>query len=282
MFNGLIVALVIAMIANIITGLFSPKAGLRVLPWLIYYCVILVMYKLLTTDLVWGQAMLIAKKHPSSISYIIVILISALLGFICWKAVNIAVNRIDQRLAPPSTEIVKETPIELPKGLTKEDMEKVVTEALNKRFPKDASPGQFTNKQLSVAAISLAKRMRNFESKYKQDYSIAFDKWRMSNTLTEEQKNVRWSEQNRELDKLREVFEIEFKNSMLGEAVYLRDELQKRLSKKAQEEAKSSEYMPLQLLAFDGILAGPSPVADAANYLERLSRKLSPQIAKRD
>jgi hypothetical protein len=92
--------LVLSMIVNIITALFSRKAGLKILPWLIFYFTILLLYDVLTNDVVWREVMKIAQKYPSLISYSIVILASAVLGAGYWKAVNKAVDKIDVLTTP--------------------------------------------------------------------------------------------------------------------------------------------------------------------------------------
>jgi len=62
-----------------------------------------------------------------------------------------------------------------------------------------------------------------------------------------------------------------FRNELLGQAVYARDSLLARLGNPV---PTAQEHM--KMLAFDGILAGPSPISDAADYLEQLARRLSP------
>jgi hypothetical protein len=54
---------------------------------------------------------------------------------------------------------------------------------------------------------------------------------------------------------------------MLGEAIYLKDELLKRLPGEAAPEQKN-------LIAFEGSTAGVSAIGDAANYLDALANKL--------
>jgi hypothetical protein len=130
---------------------------------------------------------------------------------------------------------------------------------------------KLTDNQLSVAAISLAKKMRTLETNYKQEYSLITNKRRSLTSFTKDD----MQKENEESDKIWGKFELEFKNNFLGKAVYLRDELLKRIPTK--EQPKKEQY---DFLAFDGILSGPSPVSDAANYLEALARKLSPQLTE--
>jgi len=65
--------------------------------------------------------------------------------------------------------------------------------------------------------------------------------------------------------------QYEFRSTILGEAVYLKDELLQRLP----SEPKPS---PMFSRVFDyGSLAGVYPEEQAADYLEKLARKLCPQ-----
>jgi hypothetical protein len=130
-------------------------------------------------------------------------------------------------------------------------------------------------KELSDSAIILAQKMREFERA-----------WRVQEQLGEEQL---WNAQVMantpdERLKLRNQAtalyiqshaneEAAFRSQLLGQAIYLRDQLLMRLGNPAmtpQDRIKS--------LAFDGMLAGPAPISDAADYLEQLARQLSPRL----
>ena len=71
---------------------------------------------------------------------------------------------------------------------------------------------------------------------------------------------------------MNERYQAEFNSSLLAEAAYVRDEILKRLP--PQPEPRPPQTM--QILAFQGVLVGSRPVGSAANYLENLTKKLSP------
>jgi hypothetical protein len=100
MLSGLLVGLGLGMIGNIITGLCNRNAGLKFLKWLVFYCTVLIIYIALTAEVPWREAMQIAKRYPQIISYFLVIAISAFLGGIYWKGINIAVQKIDKLTTP--------------------------------------------------------------------------------------------------------------------------------------------------------------------------------------
>jgi len=148
-----------------------------------------------------------------------------------------------------------------------EKIDTSITEAIKKKTE------QFTNEQLSNAAISLAEKMRNFEMQNQQERTDREKKWRILPKATKEEETKRFQERLAEEDKYMAKYVAEFKNRFLGEAVYLKDELLKRLP----QEPKPKQF---QVVAFDGYLVGPYPVSEAANYLELLARKLSPTLTQ--
>lgn len=88
------------------------------------------------------------------------------------------------------------------------------------------------------------------------------NRWHSSLHPTEQERHAARMEMGEESGKNRIKFDTEFKNNCLGEAVYLRDELLKRIPKKDHPKIEKHE-----LIAFEGMLAAPSPVSDAATYL---------------
>jgi hypothetical protein len=90
---------------------------------------------------------------------------------------------------------------------------------------------------------------------------------------TPEDKEKLWEQSTLFLTQSHQNEETAFRNQLLGEAIYLRDQLLIRLG----TVASSSPQDRIKTLAFDGFLAGPSPISDAADYLEQLARQLSPQ-----
>jgi len=132
-----------------------------------------------------------------------------------------------------------------------------------------------SGRELSNSAVSLAQKMREFERA-----------WQVQEQLEEEQL---WNAQIAaktpdEKVKLRNqetAFYIQshaneetaFRNQLLGQAIYLRDQLLMRLGNPT-----ITPEDRMRSLAFDGMLAGPSPISDAADYLERLARQVSPGL----
>jgi hypothetical protein len=70
--------------------------------------------------------------------------------------------------------------------------------------------------------------------------------------------------------------ELEFKNTYLQPALQLKDELASRLRKIGilEPPQKTNFGAKTRIIAFDGILAGPNPIADAADTLEMQARRL--------
>lgn len=69
--------------------------------------------------------------------------------------------------------------------------------------------------------------------------------------------------------------DYEFRSTIFAEAVYLKDELLKRLP----GEPGPDQIKPFPVKAFHGSLAGPTPIADAAGYRARTpsSGQISPR-----
>jgi len=92
--------MVVGVVINLITALFSRRHAVRVLPWLCFYMAVHGMYVGLQTDIAWGIEMKIAQK--SWLSYIAVMLTAALLAGFYWRAVNVAVGKLDKATKPRS------------------------------------------------------------------------------------------------------------------------------------------------------------------------------------
>lgn len=109
-----VLALLVAMLVNLLTALFSRKHAISLLPWLFFSVAVYGAYVGLTTDVAWRQAMEIAKRFPQWLSYPIVILIAAILAGVYWRAVNIAVDKLDRLTttsgAEPQPPLLDKTP----------------------------------------------------------------------------------------------------------------------------------------------------------------------------
>jgi hypothetical protein len=90
-----------------------------------------------------------------------------------------------------------------------------------------------------------------------------------------------WEQNQKTLLELTNREQTEFRNTFLHPAEQLRDEIMKRLQRKGifiqvekQLSSSSSSALKIPLRAFDGILAGPTPIANMADWLETAARKL--------
>lgn len=117
-----------------------------------------------------------------------------------------------------------------------------------------------SNEELKKRTLELAKKMRDFETAYRQrEYNIILQR-----TTTD----AEWQQKTQQELALSMDKQNEFRNQYLGEALSLRDEILRRLHETYQDPQH-------RLIAFEGILAGPSPISDAADYLESIARRLA-------
>ncbi|MGA8598650.1 MAG: hypothetical protein WB676_28360, partial [Bryobacteraceae bacterium] len=105
-----------------------------------------------------------------------------------------------------------------------------------------------------------AAKMRAFESRYKQ---------------LEQQASLRGNQGIESYESINEREKLDFRNQFLGQAEAYREQLETRLNVSA---GSLSPCDSSTLIAFQGFLAGVSPISDAADYLEKLARTLSPQL----
>jgi hypothetical protein len=130
-----------------------------------------------------------------------------------------------------------------------------------------------SNKQICLNTLDLVKRMQKFE------YDTRAVKNQLSNreqsammaAKTKQEKDVIWEQYTAQLTQFYDREEYDFRTTLLGEAIYLRDELLKRLPPQPQQKPER------HLSAFEGRLVGYSAVGETATYLENLARKLCPQ-----
>lgn len=139
---------------------------------------------------------------------------------------------------------------------------KQLATAINKMGSATSLATSISNKQLCAKTSNLVSRMQQFErSRQKELRDHVYPESRAAKT-DQEQSDIymKFALQN----------EFEFRTTLHGEANYLKEELLRRLPPQPKVEE------PWRLIAFDGKLSGPIPVADAAGYLDSLSRKLCP------
>jgi hypothetical protein len=63
MFSGLFTQIVFALLISFLGLLYTRKLALRIIPWLFFYLLIAAAHDVLTTDVVWGHAMKVARSH---------------------------------------------------------------------------------------------------------------------------------------------------------------------------------------------------------------------------
>ncbi len=130
-----------------------------------------------------------------------------------------------------------------------------------------------TNKQICSNTMDLVKRMHKFaQDRRERSDKIRDQQWnamRAARDKSRQEQDQIWRQYTALDLQVWNNIEYEFRTTILGEAVYLKDELLKRLPSQPKPDRKYS-------FVFEGRLAGPSPELDAAAYLENLSRKLCP------
>ncbi len=137
-----------------------------------------------------------------------------------------------------------------------------------------AQSKQQSNDELAKAAIEYAAEMRSFEfKKNKEQSAILMTPY--DPKATEQQAREAFLKMTAALTRHSDDMREEFRSKYLGQAVYLRNELLKRLGGNALPVPERHE-----IIAFDGFLAGPYPISAAADYLEQLARQLSPNAVK--
>jgi len=148
-------------------------------------------------------------------------------------------------------------------------IDSVTIHALVKAFKEEVNQQArtFSNRELSQSAIAFSKRMRAFERKFKEQQDAATLRWMRA---SRDNPDSAWHAQTEEMTRMYFDKQQEFRDTLLGQAVYLKNELEQRLSIKLDPSEEAN------LLAFRGMLAGVSPVADAADYLEKLAHRLTP------
>lgn len=98
--GGFLLGLVVAMLINVVTALFSRRHALGLIPWLMLYLALHGGYVLLTNDIVWGHSMSLAERLHSHWSYVAVILIFAIIGGVYWFLVQSATQRLATATIP--------------------------------------------------------------------------------------------------------------------------------------------------------------------------------------
>ncbi|MGD0544674.1 MAG: hypothetical protein ABSB65_09710 [Candidatus Acidiferrales bacterium] len=130
-----------------------------------------------------------------------------------------------------------------------------------------------TNKELYDFTMSVAKRIRDFSQKYSnlQNQQTTEEMKRNYVNLSETERRRIFAEDTQKDLQLYNQKDFEFRNTILADALYARNEFQKR--KIVVPPLGQRSTMDVDL-ALQGILSGPQPELRLADYLELLAKQL--------
>jgi hypothetical protein len=94
--SGFILGVVIGVLINLITALFSRDKALALIPWLLLYIFIHGAYVLLNGGPVSVFAANMARKYSTNWSYPIVMMMGAILTGLAWRGINSATAKLEQ------------------------------------------------------------------------------------------------------------------------------------------------------------------------------------------
>ncbi|MGC2695688.1 MAG: DUF308 domain-containing protein [Candidatus Angelobacter sp.] len=154
---------------------------------------------------------------------------------------------------------------------TDENMKQLVG-AINK-MSNTGTVHALTNKQLCDRTKDWVKRARDFAAaKDRQMRAILDGQQDGSRTAsTDAGRQKAWQASTQNLIAFSSETTLDFRSNYLGEAIYLRDEMSKRLPS-----LPSTDYRNTTI--FMGALAGPYfGILDGADYMEQLARRLCPE-----
>ncbi len=103
--EAFILGVVVAMLINLVTALFSRRHGLQLIPWLCLYIAIHGTYVMLASTSVMAQAVKVSNKYPPVFTYPIVVTLAAILAGLFWHSVNVGVHKLAQVTAPQTANV---------------------------------------------------------------------------------------------------------------------------------------------------------------------------------
>jgi len=125
-----------------------------------------------------------------------------------------------------------------------------------------------SNAQLRDQVLQLTSAMRTFENGIQSARTNRIMN-RLPVSATKEQRQANWEAETQAMLDQSTNAQTEFRVRFLPEALALREEMSKRLGRLPPYQDKAN------IIALDyGMLAGVSPISDAANYLDGLARQL--------
>ncbi len=133
-----------------------------------------------------------------------------------------------------------------------------------------------TDDELFTFANEVVKKIRDFSRKYRQAEDNLFNQWRTGSfPSTEPERSIQWQQQTQKELELSRARDSQFRSSILPDAIYARAELMRRkLPEPPMSPAQKSE---VNMVLDEGMLAGPYPELQLADYLELMARPLSPK-----
>ena len=163
-----------------------------------------------------------------------------------------------------------------------------LAEASEENTRREYEQKVFSNKELRDFTANVVLRMRSWEDRKKQADSALFSRHAAQQAqVWHAGADFASGEPQRQLDQLRSQetaqtlqnetsFQQEFRDKILRDAIFARDQLITRLGQKAQPEITVFPGGIGSLLIFQGQFFGNNAVEIAANYLEQFAKKLSP------
>lgn len=133
-----------------------------------------------------------------------------------------------------------------------------------------------SNKQLRTKTLEVIGHLRDLDARSRKSSEQLRDKYVQLNAADKSGAN-RATLQIQEIEEVtlaKEGLDRRFRQSILPDTVYVRNELLKRGAKEPPPGALQQSSL---MITFGGILAGPDPCGSAADYLEFLLKQLSPQ-----
>jgi len=139
---------------------------------------------------------------------------------------------------------------------------------------------EMSKPQITEATGKLAKEMVDFETKHRADHEATESEWSLKMRMEPDpRKVIQLAEQmHLALDASYAKFLADYRKDYRGKAIAVRNELLFRLrltpeqaDRRVTESLPPSPFSRHLAMALDGMLSGPSPIADAALYLETLA-----------
>jgi hypothetical protein len=98
---GFVLGMVVGVLINCVTALFSRKHALQLTPWLCLYVALHGGFLLLGTNYVWGHSVNLAQRYHHWWSYAIVITTFAIAGAVFWFCVQKATQKLGEATSQP-------------------------------------------------------------------------------------------------------------------------------------------------------------------------------------